>query len=181
MALPFDVRLARQEDHPAMEVLWREIDVLHARLHPGFFRPPRGLCRTDSFIRRAVAGPDETLLVAEVASGQLAKRAGPEVAAYACPERETFLCGVIHLRVFSTPPSANMVPLRRAHVEDLVVAGWARRLGCGRGLMEQGVRWARGRDASQIVLTVWAGNHDAEAFYRKLGYQPVNTVLGAEL
>jgi hypothetical protein len=32
-----------------------------------------------------------------------------------------------------------------------------------------------------MVLTVWAGNHGAEAFYRRLGYLPVSTVLATEL
>ncbi len=183
MSPPFRVRLARPEDHPVLERLWREIDALHARLQPGFFRPPRGLSCSEAFIRRATAGPDETLLVAEAEAAPLllAGAVETDLAAHAAPGRSGLLCGVIHLRVYSTPPSANLVLARRGHVEDLGVAAWARGLGCGRGLMEHGVRWARERDASQMVLTVWSGNHGAEAFYRRLGYQPVSTVLAVKL
>jgi ribosomal protein S18 acetylase RimI-like enzyme len=74
-----------------------------------------------------------------------------------------------------------MVPRRRAHIEDLVVAGGMRRRGVGRRLMRAAAAWARTRGAGQLVLTVWAGNRDAARFYRALGYSELSRVLKLDL
>jgi hypothetical protein len=39
----------------------------------------------------------------------------------------------------------------------------------------------RGRDAEEILLTVWAGNEGAEKFYARLGFGRVSSVLGRRL
>jgi ribosomal protein S18 acetylase RimI-like enzyme len=74
-----------------------------------------------------------------------------------------------------------MVPRRRGHVESLVVATGARRRGLGRRLMDEASDWARGAGAVELVLTTWAGNDEAEAFYRQLGYRPLSQVLARSL
>ena len=70
-----------------------------------------------------------------------------------------------------------MVPRRRAHVEALVVDQRHRRAGVGTALMDAATAWARARGADEIVLTVWAGNAAAEAFYQRLGYGVVSRAL----
>jgi len=70
-----------------------------------------------------------------------------------------------------------MVPRRRAHVEALVVDERHRRAGVGRSLMAAATAWARERGAVEIVLTVWAGNAVADAFYARLGYRVVSQAL----
>ena len=91
------------------------------------------------------------------------------------------ITGAISLRVYDTPPDPRMVPTRRAHVDALVVAEGARRRGIGRALMDAAAAWARQRGATRVVLTVWAGNEAARAFYRSLGYDLRSEALDRKL
>ncbi len=74
-----------------------------------------------------------------------------------------------------------MVPRRRAHLETLVVAAAARRRGLGRRLVTAAGDWARAQGAVEMVLTTWAGNTAADAFYERLGYRVLSRVLHAPL
>jgi ribosomal protein S18 acetylase RimI-like enzyme len=66
-------------------------------------------------------------------------------------------------------------------VETLVVSRACRRHGIGRALMAEAAGWARRKGAAELVLTVWAGNSEAEAFYQRLGYRTLSQVLHAPL
>ena len=154
------IREARESDHEALGPLFAAGDALHAGIRPEFFRAAPGLPRGRRYITDALSRPDEQLLVAEV---------GGE------------LVGVVHVKVFDTPPSPLHVMRRRGHVQDLVVAEEHRRRGIGRALMERAASWCREQGARQLLLTVWEGNRAAEAFYASLGYRPVSRVLGLDL
>jgi ribosomal protein S18 acetylase RimI-like enzyme len=47
--------------------------------------------------------------------------------------------------------------------------------------MDEVVAWARRQGAAELVLTVWAGNDAAQAFYERLGYRELSRVLAAKL
>ena len=158
------MRAAGADDVDALSRLWLEADELHARLSPGFFRRPdleRGRQRAVEALRDAEESEHEVILVAV--------------------DGDEAVCGACHLQIYDTPTGHTMVPQRRGHVETLIVAGAHRRRGCGRALMEAATAWARGRGATQLLLTVWAGNDDAERFYAALGYRTISQVLGTEL
>jgi diamine N-acetyltransferase len=154
------IRAARPEDYAALCALWKEVDDLHARLLPGYFkrsaRPPR---RRDE-VERILRAPDEALLVAD----------GGGV-----------VMGLVHVQIYDTPAVAMMVPKRRAHIDNLVVDGEHRRKGVGTRLLEAAATWARSRGAEDLLLTVWEGNEEAVLFYKKCGFAPVNAVLGKPL
>lgn len=157
------LRPATAADHGRIERLLRELDGLHARLQPSFFRAPRGARRSEDELRRALGRNDELILLA---------LAGDD---------DDELAGLVHVRVHQAPPAPELAQRRRAHVEELVVSPAARRRGCGRRLMAEATRWARARGAEQILLTVWRGNEEAEAFYGDLGYRAVSSVLALDL
>jgi GNAT superfamily N-acetyltransferase len=115
--------------------------------------------RSERALRRALADPREMLLVAD--DGQVR--------------------GLSHVLLFDTPEGEGRRPMRRAHLDSLVVAANHRRRGVGRALLEASRGWARQKGASQLVLTVWTGNSAAERFYQKLGFTQVSQVLGAKL
>lgn len=161
----FRIRAAAPADRPVLGRLLMELEALHAELQPAFFAaPPRSA-------HLPPGHPDQATFVAEPEAG------GAEAPA----DWPGAVCGMIRLSVHDTPDTPWMVRHRRARIDELMVAGWARRRGCGRLLLAHATRWARARGARQILLTVWAGNLAAEEFYRRLGYQVVSTVLGADL
>lgn len=147
----------------ALARLWFEADELHARLSPGFFRCPdlgHSHKRAEDTLRDAEESGHEVILVAT---------------------SDGLVCGACHLQIYDTPSGHTMVSERRGHVETLVVSETHRRRGCGRALMEGATGWARERGATQLLLTVWAGNEDAERFYAALGYRTISQVLGTPL
>jgi len=155
-----------------LQALWRQIDQLHAALVPGYFRasapgPSAGGAAGARPSPRFVADPHATMLVAEA-------NAAP--GAVAAP-----VIGAVLVRAYDTPSDPAMVPRRRAHVEALVVDQRHRRAGVGTALMEAATAWARERGATEIVLTVWAGNQTAEAFYQRLGYQIISCALSKQI
>lgn len=147
------IRRARAGDWEAVRGLWREVDELHARLVPAYFRAP---ARTAGEWAQMLAAPDAAVLVA-VAEGAVA--------------------GAASVRLYETPLDPGMVAHRRGHVEMLVVAAAHRRRGLGRALMDEAAAWTRRQGGAELVLTVWDGNADAQAFYERLGYRVLSRVL----
>lgn len=158
------VRCARESDYEALCGLFGQIDGLHARLQPGFFRSAPGMARTRRSLSLILGCATERLFVAEARGEQVGE-----------------VVGVVHVRVFDTPPSPLKVQRLRGHVEDLVVDEGHRRRGVGQALMDRAAAWCREQGASQLLLTVWEGNQAALGFYAGLGYQPVSQVLGLDL
>lgn len=155
------IRPAAAEDHVALCDLWSQGDRTHARLRPDFFATPGGLARPARHLQRIIDDPAQALLV-------LAGEGGA-------------IMGLVHVKVFDSPPDPQSVQTRRGHVEDLVVDEHHRRSGGGRALMEAAADWCAARGATKLVLTVWSGNQAALDLYRSLGYQPVCQVLGKTL
>jgi ribosomal protein S18 acetylase RimI-like enzyme len=153
------IRRARATDWPEARALLGEADALHARLAPSYFR--KG-ARAEADWRKLVGAFDVGVFVCEGEPGQ-------------------GLVGVAIVRVYDTPHDPTMVPLRRAHVETLVVGAAHRRRGLGAKLMDEVAAWARRQGAAELVLTVWAGNDAAQAFYERLGYRELSRVLAAKL
>ena len=145
------IRPFREADLERLRELRRQADVLHARLLPAFFRVPSDI-RAPGLERDATS----EILVADGPAG---------------------VCGYVQVRIVDTPSHPAMTPARRTHVEILVVDQHHRRQGFGRRLMHEAGRWAEGRGASELVLTVWSENRAAAGFYRALGYRPVAQVL----
>lgn len=153
------IRRAREDDWEGARALWREVDDLHAALAPAYFRRTS---RAQREWRELLAAERTAVFVAE------GRGAGD-------------VLGLVIARIYDTPPDPVMVPLRRGHVETLVVSASRQREGRGKRLMAEVTAWARAQGAAELVLTVWDGNRAAEAFYERLGYRPLSRVLHANL
>lgn len=152
------MRAAAAGDEAELVLLWAQVEALHARIAPRFFRaaPP-----PVERVRQAIAaGGEHGLLVAE---------------------RDGRVVGLVSLQLYDTPPGPSLAPRRRAMVEEIVVEKAARRGGVGRALMDAAAAWSGARGAEELLLTVWAENRAAERFYRAIGYRPVSRVLGRAL
>lgn len=154
------IRPAQRADLPSLAGLWRDVDGLHARLWPNFFRPASQGSRRTAAIEATLRSSVQVLLVAE-SHGRVH--------------------GLIQAQIFDTPDAPMLVPRRRLHVEELVVAPGARRRGIGRQLVREAIRWGSDRRANQVVLVVWGGNARAERFYSALGFRTAHRVLSLEI
>ncbi len=154
------VRPAEAGDLERLRALWRQVDALHAQIRPDFFAKGSQGRRSHEYLGAVLADPNQDLLVAA--------RGGDVV-------------GLVHLQLYDTPPSPLFASRRRAHVEDLVVDGDHRRRGIGTALLAAAERWARGKNAQQVVLTVWSGNDPGLAFYEAQHFATVSRVLAKEL
>ena len=155
------VRPARPEDWLGVQALLRELDELHAELVPAYFRPAT---RTEPEWRGLLGDSTALALVAV-----------DEVEGSRAP------VGFLSLRIYDTPADPTMVPRRRGHLETLVVDARHRRRGIGGRLLGAGADWARARGATEMVLTTWVGNAEADAFYERLGYRVLSRVLHAKI
>jgi GNAT superfamily N-acetyltransferase len=152
------IRAASADDRDALQALWREIDELHTAIVPSFFGWAED--RSELAMRRALADHNEMLLVAD---------------------EDGAVRGLAHVILYDTPPGGGRRQTRRAHLDSLVVHRGHRRRGCGRALMEAARAWARQKGATQLLLTVWSGNDEAEHFYQRLGFISISQVLGTKL
>jgi ribosomal protein S18 acetylase RimI-like enzyme len=152
------VRRADLDDWSAAQALFREGDDFHADIAPGYFRSG---ARPEAEWRQLLEDGCAVAFVAEVPGDGAV--------------------GLVTVRIYDTPNNPTMVPRRRGHVETLVVAARHRRQGIGRRLLGEAVAWARVHGAVEMVLTIWSGNGEAEAFYERLGYRVLSRVLHAPL
>jgi ribosomal protein S18 acetylase RimI-like enzyme len=143
------VRRARRDDWSAARELLREVDDLHAAIAPDYFRSAP---RSEDEWLRLVKEDSGAVFVAEPGATEAA-------------------IGVLVARIYDTPDNPAMVQRRRMHIETVVVCCKHRRRGIGRRLMDEAAVWGRSHGAVEVVLTTWVGNHDAEAFYERLGYR----------
>lgn len=130
---------------------------MHAVWHPGYFRNEGRL--DDRVLRLLESSDGRGELFVSVLRGQVV--------------------GFVHVEMLEPKRGSGIG--KRAHLDTLVVApGW-RRIGCGRNLVHAAATWAKRHGAAELLLTVWAGNTDAERFYEKIGLQPVSRVMKLDL
>lgn len=146
--------------------LWEEMTAAHARLAPRFFSSTEAGRRearrhNAKRLRAILVDRARALLVVENSKGRL--------------------LGMVSVRVYDTPADPTLVGMRRAHVEEIIVARTARRRGHGRALLDAAAAWAKARGATQLLLTVWSGNAAADRFYDALRFRTVNRVLATDL
>ena len=68
-----------------------------------------------------------------------------------------------------------------ALIEELVVDEDVRRHGVGRALMQAALEWARAQGCSELEISTDQENADAQAFYRRLGFESEALLLEYEL
>jgi ribosomal protein S18 acetylase RimI-like enzyme len=154
------IRRATAQDYDDLCEILDEVDALHRQRMPHLFRKPEGPVREQAYILEQLADEDVALFIAEV-EGQAA--------------------GLVHVVVWETPPIPILVPRRLAIVDSLVVKERFRRRGIGRALMHESHRWALGKGAPEIELSVFEFNEPARAFYEGLGYETISRRMGRRL
>jgi ribosomal protein S18 acetylase RimI-like enzyme len=155
------IRAAVPADLAALEALFEEGDALHRERVPERFRAAERPARSSEYLLGLLGDATHAILVAD--------------------DESKDALGFVHLALCDSPALPIFVPRRFVVVDTLVVAARARRRGIGRALMAAADTWARERGASELELTVYVANTEAEAFYRSLGYGAVNQRLARVL
>jgi ribosomal protein S18 acetylase RimI-like enzyme len=155
------VRPAKNEDHPAVERLLRQVAQLHADLRPEIFSPGDQKYDTKRYYG-LLRDADTPILVAENQAGK--------VLGYAMLQAKS---------VGGNHPV--LLPRTFLYIDDLCVDEAARGQGVGTALMEAVRALAESRGIAKIELNVWACNEGATRFYEGLGFQTQRRVLELEV
>jgi ribosomal protein S18 acetylase RimI-like enzyme len=107
--------------------------------------------------RRMIESPQYAIFVAEASQGQV-------VGLLSMSQRWT---------LWHTGPCAL--------IEELVVDEGARRQGIGRALIQAALDWARAQGCSEVELSTEPDNRQAQAFYRRLGFESTALLLEYEI
>jgi len=153
------IRPAVPGDENVLAVLSGIAHELHLAAHPEFMRATR---------QYDVAQWFGSLLQQPTAAAWLAEDEGVPV-------------GYV-LALFQEQPGNPFRLARRwCEIDQLAVTAERRRRGVARALVDAVIAEARANGIRDVELNVWAFNRDAEAVFRKLGFQPRASRLRRQL
>jgi diamine N-acetyltransferase len=154
------IREATLLDYEDLCELFDEADKLHRDHLSERFQEPNGPARDKEFMLDLLA--DQTVEVFVV-------------------ESDGELLGLVQAAVKVSPPRSIFVPRCYVVVDTLVVKEDFRQQGLGQKLMDKVHHWAISKGASDVELNVYEFNQEANAFYRKLGYETISHKMSKSL
>lgn len=69
-------------------------------------------------------------------------------------------------------PVDSWRPVKRTELENMFVAEKFRREGVGKKLIEEFIKWSKGKKADKATVDVYASNKKAIKFYKREGFTP---------
>jgi ribosomal protein S18 acetylase RimI-like enzyme len=147
-----NIRQAKIEDIPVVQLLYRQLDEHHVRLLPEVFHTVNGEARPDSLIAQWIEDRDADYLLAESDDG---------------------VVGFVNVRKSSHPQYPMFRPHDFAMIENAVVDEPHRGKGIGRALFDAAMSWAKDRGIRYVQTTVWHDNAGAREFYLSQGFHPM--------
>jgi len=149
MEQKINIRRAVPIDAEIISSLTAGVQRLHVEAEPEIFVPPANENFTADLHREWLGSLDNYYFICEV---------GGEVAGY------------IFLRHFRREENAFTYTREYIHIDQISVLPKYRGKGCGRQLVEQAFRLAEEMDISEINLSTWEFNKDAQEFFKKMGF-----------
>ncbi len=153
------IRRAEIKDIDRLNDLLYQVQALHADGRPDIFK--HGAKKYTSEELTAIIKNDETPI-------------------FVC-EEEGIVMGYAFCIYQYTPDSPGLHERRVLYIDDLCVDEPYRRRHIGRQLFDYVLDTARATGCQSVTLNVWRVNPAAEAFYRKLGMQPLKTTMETQL
>lgn len=151
----FTVRLAGQQDASSILALMEEVHTLHHQNRPDMYKPfDRPSAATH--YRLSVDDPAHIYLLAEEDGEAL---------------------GYALILIRERKGSVTMNDRCSFLLEEICVQAAHRRKGVGQALLTEIQRLAEIKGADEILLSVWAFNEDAMAFYQKAGFRLQSSTL----
>ena len=133
---------------------------IHANLEPSIFRDDLTEEELHAFWSDKLSGAENLIAVAKVDDVDV---------------------GYIWFEVQDRPISTFNHARRRIYVHHLVVHPNYQMTGVASGLTSYVEAQAFELGISKIVLDAWAANEPAQAFFRRVGFSPINIVLAKDL
>ncbi len=145
-----NVRKAAASDSEALAALNVEVQALHAVAVPYFFKPPNPDTFPPSFFAGLMEGPDNIILIAETDEEAL---------------------GYAYCEELTRTETAWCFEFRMLYLHQIGVRAGDRRRGIGAALVAAMRAEAKSRNISVLALDTWTFNSDAQAFFRREGFE----------
>jgi GNAT superfamily N-acetyltransferase len=155
-----EIRLARDTDFEGFCRLVAELDSLHEKNVPRYYRMSSVPPRSKDFFSSLITNPAKAVLLAVQ---------GDEMAGY------------LYLEARTEPPVPVLVPMQWANILETVVTKKFQRQGVGKLLMEHARRWAKENGCRDLRLSVFEFNEAAQAFYKSEGFFMRNHIMALPL
>jgi diamine N-acetyltransferase len=147
------IRQAVSSDSLLLSSLCVDVQSLHARHHPDFFKMPQSDEFAVSFYDEMLADPAARLFIAEE-NGQAV--------------------GSILCKLIERPENPFIFAMRYLLVDQISVRPAAQGKGIGKALMKQAEVLAKESNVRRIQLDSWGFNTEAHAFFEKMGFVKFN-------
>lgn len=148
------VRSAENGDIPAIIILLRQVNEVHAKARPDLFKFTTKY--TEDGVAALISDPSTPVFVGE----EDGKVLGYAMCRFVVHEGEQLLCDI-----------------KTLYIDDICVDEGARGKHVGTRIYDHVLNFAGQSGCYNITLNVWACNPAAEAFYKKLGLVPQKTTM----
>ena len=147
-----NIRQAGSADSLLLSSLCMDVQILHARHHPEFFKMPKSDDFAVTFFDEMLADPTVTIYIAEEDAQAL---------------------GYIFCKLFERPETPFTYANRFLNIEHISVSLAARQHGVGSALMDRAERLANDLRVTKIQLNSWDFNTNAHIFFEKFGFEKI--------
>ena len=145
-----DIRKATSEDALLLSTLCMDVQRLHVKHHPEYFKSPRSEDFAESFFKKMLNNDPSVIFIAEEEGSAL---------------------GYVFCNLIDKPDNPFVFARRFLMVEQISVRPQAQGRGVGALLMGQVEDTARELDVKRIELGSWDFNMSAHGFFERMGYQ----------
>ncbi|MHC4741554.1 MAG: GNAT family N-acetyltransferase [Planctomycetota bacterium] len=152
------IREANEDDLLGRVELWTELMDFHKRLDSIFTVRPNAAERFAGFVRDNIASDDACVFVAD---------------------EDGFVVGYCHVKILEYPPVLEIE--RYGQIHGMAVGEEHRRRGIGARLTEAACEWLSKKGIGRVEVRHSTKNGLAEAFWRKVGFQPYLTTNFKEI
>ena len=147
------IRQAISTDSSLLSSLCVDVQSLHAKHHPDFFKIPQSDNFAVDFFDGVLADPTTNIFIAEE-NGQA--------------------LGYIFCKLIDRPENPFTFAVRYLHIDQISVRPAAQSKGVGAKLIQRAIVLALELNLQRIQLDSWGFNIEAHAFFEKMGFEKFN-------
>lgn len=147
------IRQATSTDSSLLSSLCVDVQNLHAKHHPDFFKIPQSDNFAVDFFDGVLADPTTSIFIAEE-NGQA--------------------LGYIFCKLIDRPENPFTFAVRYLHIDQISVRPAAQGKGVGTKLIQRAIALALELNLQRIQLDSWGFNIEAHMFFEKMGFEKFN-------